>query len=132
MIAAVNGTEQRYPDMLLKGLLLDAVPRRSRSPLLRSTLCTRSLTFFQERFNVFSESDLHVGLGLPKTTRVNSNRGLLAGAAPAVIPEPEFAFDAQTRSHFERHCMICHDLPPLNNRSRPQTHADRAKEGQSN
>jgi hypothetical protein len=47
-----------------------------------------------------------------KAARLNIDGKLLAYAVPAVIREPELAFDAQKRHHPKGHGMICHKFLP--------------------
>lgn len=47
-----------------------------------------------------------------KTACVNCDLGLLTTAVPAIVPEPELAFDPQTRSYPEWYGVYWHSSPP--------------------
>ena len=66
----------------------------------------------QKRFNVFAQRRFHVGLRLLEGTCLNRNGRVPAAAIPAVISQPEFAFDTQTGCHPQAYGVIGHDYPP--------------------
>lgn len=57
---------------------------------------------------MFTQRYFHFGLCVFKATRLNGYSGLLAAAIPAVIGEPELAFDAQKWRDPKRYGMISH------------------------
>jgi len=51
----------------------------------------------QNRFDVFAQCKLHLSFGLLETACLNGDGWVFAPAVPAVISQPELAFNPQTR-----------------------------------
>lgn len=74
--------------------------------------------FGQKALKIAAQRYFHFRLCVFKAARLNSYRELLAAAIPAVIREPELAFDAQKWRDPKRYGVIPH-TPSPNNLSLP-------------
>src|SRR5579864_5231875 len=62
----------------------------------------------QKRYDVVPQSKFHIRFGLLEASRLNRDRRVLSHPVPAVVSQPELAFDAHTGRHPERYSVVCH------------------------
>src|SRR5579863_3727462 len=66
----------------------------------------------QQQLEVLAQRQFHVGLGLREAIRPDADSHFFGAAVPALVIQPELAFDTEAGSHPERDSMVRHLLPP--------------------
>jgi hypothetical protein len=73
--------------------------RATSAPCSSRMLLANRSTFIQKLFNVFPQCEFHVAFRLLKAVRVDCDWWVIGASFPAVITEPDLAFNAQTGRH---------------------------------